>query len=887
MQNREKQSEVWEKLCGIFTETNIKYLNKEEVTRFLLNLDDDKDSKAVTINAKNPLQIPFTQKEVILQHRFFPTDIREFVSKQINIPRGGNRDKTNISKDEKERIIETIEDKITGLYKETLDFLNGKNDDLYSKEQIAEISIERKLQYLVYFCVFGSFYPAPFNTTQNKNKFRNCENYKERPEIICQIEESLRTDNILVIKSKPGMGKTQIVKEYIHKLLNNNSDEDYEVVLINEECSSVEEMINQSEDIIPPIEVSLEQALEEKDNNCILVVECSYLTIEDCEYLLEFHGKNIRFIVAVCGIPEEYNSVFQVLELKPLAVDQLFDVFKGNIGKRWSSFFEADEFERLLKIIDFNTLIVVALAKILNKYLNEDETHIDEKINYIKEKIMDSHQWIWKEAVATRIRINNRGYFGEKSSYSLTHFIRSLISQFKISEEDGVAELALWVSGKMSVPALSAWCQNPQQINKAISILLQCGLAEYMDEKEYIYICPFISDMLWLEYLRNSSGKENTRLTLPAYGNCIKNFLEQIKRGAKRKYPYWIYYKAAYTLVYRMRSELSAENQRSFKKKDWEDLWTCIGQIIVFFLWCGNAEKAEQLNRQLGVFLSKTESNWGDRTFIEKEENKKDELIDVKQKNALYTQILNNGIKEEILDKLLNKAEKMRNMKSAKQIKAFSVWMPAMTDFIDMIIGNTIWLYNDMELLEENKLIALYHMIEVRNQLPQSSEYLMHFYYSAFYYIKSRQDLWQGKNSFQESLKMARYYWDNVRNSDNYDQFSAKTDLNAVSMEVEILLYELNFHLIDKKEFEEQRLNVLERNLSINKLLEEHFLSMEISSMKVKSDILILLITGDLEMVTEKVLTLKELYGNQIQLSNEKYLSSLNEQIQSVLDLLQ
>lgn len=886
MQRNEKQLEVWKKLYGIFTETKTRYLNKEEVTRFLLNLDDNKDDKDVRVSAKNPSLISFPQKEVILQHNFSTKNLSEFISEKINTPRGGNRDKNNINKDEEKCIIEKIEEKIGEIYDETLDFLKEKNNDLYSKEQAIGISIERKLQYLVYFCVFGSFYPAPFNTTQNKNKFRNCENYKERPDVICEIEKSLNTDNILIIKSNPGMGKTQIIKEYIRKLLNDGSDGDYEVVLINEECGSVEEMINQSEDIIPPIEISLEQALTEKDENCILVVECSYITVEDCKYLLGFHGENIRIIVAACGIPEEYNSAFQVLDLRPLAADQLFDIFRENIGERWYSFFIVEEFERLLKIIDSNTLVVVALAKILSKYLSKDEAYIDKKIDYIKKRLIDSQEWVWKEAVATKIRINNKGYFGEKSSYSLTHFIQSLISQFEILKESDVAELALWVSGKMSVAALNDWCQNQERINNAMNVLIQCGLAEYMDNKEYIYICPFIADAIWSEYVQKPLKKEDKKLTLSASMECITNFFEHIKCGAKRKYPYWTYYKAAYTLVYRIRSELSAENQRTFKKKEWKDLWRCMGKIIVFFLWCGNAEKAELLNRQLGMFLSKTKTDWGDRTFIEKEDNKTAGLTEAKWKNTVYTQILNNGITEDIIGNLLNEAEKIQGLKSAKQIKVLSAWLPIMSGFIDMIIGNTIWQYNDMGILDESKLIQLHHMIETRNQLPQNSKHLMAFYYSAFYYIKSRQDLLQGKNNFRKYLKLARKCWNDVWYSENYDQFSAKTDLNALAMEMEILLYELNIGLINEEEFDKQRRNIIEKSLYVNKLLDERFLSMEISSMKIKTDILMLLLSGDFKRGTDEILLIKELYSDQIQINNEKYLSDLDEQIQSVMDLL-
>lgn len=880
MQRKEKQLEVWEELCKVFTETKIRYLNKEQAAKFLLDIDDDKDSKALWIHAKNPTLIPFPQKELILQREFFSNDLYKFISEMTNIPRGGNHDKTYTSRGEKDEIIEDIEEEIENLYKETLDFLKEKNDDLYSKEHIDGISWERKLQYIVYFCVFGSFYPAPFNTTQNKNKFRNCENYKERPEIISKIKESLNTDNILIIKSNPGMGKTQVIKEYIHKLLNECSNKNYEVVFLDEECGSVEEMINQSEYIIPPIEISLEQALAEKDENCIVVVECPYLTIEDCKYLLGFQGKDIRFIVATCGIPENYNCIFRVINLKPLAVDQMFDIFKDSIGKRWSLLFGTDEFEYLLNNINYNTLVVVALAKILKKFLNEDEAYIDEKINYIKEKVMGPQQWMVKEAFATRIRINNKGYFGEKSSYSLTHFIRSLIRQFKILDKSGVAELALWVSGKMSVAALNDWCRNSEQINKSMNILIQCGLAEHTGNEEYIYICPFISDAIWVEYAKSSINKEQEKLTLSAYEERITNFLEQVKPESKRKYPYWIYYKAANTLFSRIGSELSIEKQRTFKKKDWKELWGYIKEIIDFFLWCGNAEKAERFNRQLGMFFSKAETKWGDKTFIEKESNKEAGLKEIKRNNAIYIQIINNGMTEEVFSELLDKAEEMKNITSIERAKELLVLL----DYIDMIIENTIWLFNDIAVLEENKLIVLKYIIDMRDHLPSDSEHLMEFYYSSFYYIRGRQNLCKGDNASQDYLKKARNFRDNACKSKNYDLFSVKTDLNALAMEIEILLYELTSHLIEEDAFYQQRQKILDRYLCVNKLLDEHFLPLEITCMKIKADILIQLISGDLKKVADGVLVIKEIYKDQIQINNEKYLNSLSAQIQRVED---
>ena len=54
--------------------------------------------------------------------------------------------------------------------------------------------------------------------------------------------------------------------------------------------------------------------------------------------------------------------------------------------------------------------------------------------------------------------------------------------------------------------------------------------------------------------------------------------------------------------------------------------------------------------------------------------------------------------------------------------------------------------------------------------------------------------------------------------------------------------------------------------------------------MKIKADILIQLISGDLKRASDGVLGIKEIYNDQIQINNEKYLNSLNDQIQSVED---
>ena len=105
-------------------------------------------------------------------------------------------------------------------------------------------------------------------------------------------------------------------------------------------------------------------------------------------------------------------------------------------------------------------------------------------------------------------------------------------------------------------------------------------------------------------------------------------------------------------------------------------------------------------------------------------------------------------------------------------------------------------------------------------------------------------------------------------------------------MEIEILLYELTSYLIEEDAFYQQRQKILDRYLCVNKLLDEYFLPLEITCMKIKADILIQLISGDLKKVADGVLVINEIYKDQIQINNQKYLSSLNEQIQSVMDLL-
>lgn len=553
---------LWENLVDTLIDANKENPNNIDIrkaTNFLLGIDLTWEDSEYYKLRRNPKKLSLDNKSILLQKECW--NLSEIISDP------------NMQKN--------VEQRLSECYKRTIDL-----DD--------SAAINTKIKQLVFLSIYGSIHPALFMVWNIKNSYKNCSNYVSCPEVIQEIQSRLSKNNILILAGEPAIGKTQVILEYIQK----NS---YNEAIWFEEPSSLKESLEKQlseakgEKILIPSDITMETALGEKSNEALIVIERSVLQKTDYDYInKKFGRKKLHIIVATRKAPCDKRKTLNLGRKPP---ECLYEIFKGHLSNN-PDFFTIEEFKSLLQIIDSNTLVVALLGKALNSLFSENITtekrkDITEKRANIKDKLLDSKQWIWKDK--TLPPISHKNYRKESNANSIMYFIRSIISEFQIPDENKLqyAELALWVKGTMSVSALKSWCSDGilDTINEAI----QLGVAEYIDQdKSMLEIHPFIADALWHVLIQKQKFKP-----IHIFEKNISRFLEKFKIGEVRECSYTMLYKAAHTCIDRIKMELFPENKRGFSIKDWRKLWGIMEQILVSFIECGNATMAEDIIQEL------------------------------------------------------------------------------------------------------------------------------------------------------------------------------------------------------------------------------------------------------------------------------------------------
>lgn len=529
---------------------------------FLLGISTDKEDSEYSRLKSNPMELSIETKSELLNKRW---DLSEL-----------NYDSN---------ILKEVEQRFSEYYKNEINHDDGAD-------------ISTKIKQMVFYSVFGTIYPAVFRTRNIKNSYKNNSNYIDRPKVIQSIQRHFAKNNILILTGEPAIGKTQVILEYIQK-------SDYkEVAWLKGDSlfeESLEKQINNGVEISLPSEVTIETALSEKSDEALIVIERAVLQKEDYDYIMNrFHEKKLHIIMATRKAPSE--ALGMIIHLDRMSSGCLFQIFKNHLSNN-RDFFTKEEFDSLLQIIDSNTLVVALLGKTLNKFFSK--SHSPEEAADIKERLLDSKKWIWKDKSLPNI--NQKNYMHNPSTNKVIYFIRAIISQLRISDDDKLryAELALWIRGTMAVKDLNNWCTDG--ISKTIDDAVGLGIAEYIDDdKTILRMHPFISDILWSEFIHNPRGwedrdkrKRQLKPIVLLFEKNISKFLEQLKPGRLWESSYTMLYNTADTLIYRIRMEMYSEEEQRFDKEDWWKLWEIMEQIRGASIKYGNATMAKNINQEL------------------------------------------------------------------------------------------------------------------------------------------------------------------------------------------------------------------------------------------------------------------------------------------------
>lgn len=769
-------------LIDILLDTNKDNINDSidirKATNFLLGMDNTTwdDSEYYKLK-RNPQKLSLDRKSILLQKESWN------LSKIISDPNS-----------ERE-----VEQKLSECYKRTINHDESHTD------------ISTKIKQLVFLSIYGSIHPALFMTWNIKNSFKNCSNYISRPDVIQNIQSRLSKNNILILTGEPAIGKTQVILEYIQKCNYN------EAIWFKEPPSSNESLKKQlneaagkeneavGNEILIPSDVLIETALQEKSNESLIVIERTVLQKTDYDYIYDnFSGKKLHIIAATRKAPCETPDT---MHLERLSSECLLEIFKGHLPNN-PDFFTNEEFDSLLEIIDFNTLVVALLGKALNCLFSENEvtrkkTDIENKRANIKEKLLDSKQWIWKDT--TLPPISHKNYRKESNANSIMYFIRSIIREFPISDKHKLqyAELALWVRGTLAVSALKSWCTDG--ISETINEAVQLGIADYTNyDKSTLEIHPFISDALWSEIIQNPRsfvGKDTSIVLL--FEKNISKFLDKLRIGTTWEHSYIMLYRAANTFIEQLKMEMHPEKKRGFSIKDWRKLWEIMEHILIIFIECGNAAMAQDIIQELYFYdCSKNSDNLKGKKFDDKNETNSARLyfnkISLEWMNGQEPQSLIEQIPKKvwnipheyrqkewtkILDKILDKIECGIDIKGLDNLTSY---------VLDDKSGNNS-IYNQDNSISEmlNCFQVVLHLLIIEC----ADDLRIKYYRGIFYYLQALYKC-DSANDFLDDVNKAHSYYKQL--------FSYEDDMNRdfwfivrfshIYYECRILIKDLTIH---------------------------------------------------------------------------------------------
>lgn len=774
---------LWADLVDILIDANKDNPNDNidirKATNFLLGMDNTTwdDSEYYKLK-RNPKKLSLDNKSILLQKESW--NLGEIIPE----PTTQNE----------------VEQKISECYKQTINHNNNTD-------------INTKIKQLVFLSIYGSIHPALFMTWNIKNSYKNCSNYISRPDVIQDIQSHLSKNNILILTGEPAIGKTQVILEYIQKGSYN------EVIWFEEPHSSIESLEKQlneaiGNEILIPSDVLMETALEEKSNDALIVIERTVLQRTDYGYIYDkFCGKKLHIIIATRKAPSETSNT---IHLEKLSSECLFKIFKSHLSNN-PYFLTSEEFDSLLQIIDFNTLVVALLGKALNSLFSENKanqkrTDIIEKRSNIKEKLLDSKQWIWKDK--TLPPISHKNYRKESNANSIMYLIRSIISEFRISDENKLhyAELALWVRGTLAVSALKSWCTD--RISETINEAVKLGIADYIDyDKSILEIHPFISDALWSEVIQNPRSRDDKDISiLLLFEKNISKFLEKFKIGESWDYSYTMLYKAANTFIRRLKMEMHPEKKRGFSIKDWRKLWEIMEQILIISIECGNATMACDIIQELYFYdCPRNSDNPKGKKFDDKNEVKSASLylqkifiewMNGKDPQPLISQIpkmvsnIPYGYWQEgwikILWKILDKLECGIDIKRLDNLICY------MSD--DMPVKNNIY-------SQDNSISEMFNYFQETLALlivecaDSSNDLRIKYYRGIFHYLQALYES-DSANIFLDNVIKARLYYKQLFLHKINIDFWLIARFSHIYYECRILIKELSIHCPNKWEVE-------------------------------------------------------------------------------------
>ena len=697
---------IWKNLVDIFK--NYTDLSRKKIIDYLIpiNLEDEKTLYQLY---KDPTKLSLDAKKELVKF----TDEKWSLDSMIN----------------DNNTCEMIHSSIKDAFSDSCQQLSKECRSKQYRELLKQnLSTSQAIRYLVFASIWGTFFPVVFDMPNIKNISKCCKLYINRSDIIKSIKESLSDNNLLIIYGEPGIGKTQLTKEFIQK-------SNYrEVIFLTTEQESLCDLFQHTKQLIHPSNLNIEDALFHKSSSSLIIVECPTLSSNDYNYLLKYEKKGIHIICNTCVSSKKKHSI-PILHLKALNKNQLYKLF-CQASPSHSGFFSYEDFCSLSDFVCHNTLVISMIGKMLERFL-KSHPPLGER-EKLKSSLLDYRNWIWKNKNLPSV--NNQNYIGIKSNYNIFYFIRTLIRQFHLSNYPKLIDLCLWTRGEMTLTALEKWCSN--NVKKTIDSAFKLGLIEYNDPDQDIFTMhPFISDAIWYELILNTEHTSSQTSVLYDYQKNIQKFLSQLHSKEQLSYSYQILYNAADTLLLRLYSTLPFKKQRNFRLNDWRTFWDYVNPILTFFIESGNSSLASKLNQDLYYVPVKYGNNF------EKEYDKKKLSYKTKQIICeLEIKLMNGTLTKNDIKILYNQ------LNSLDQIN-YQEWIKELINFFEMFLTYKARNFNPIMSQEdtENYFQRFYNYMEFLDNAYQhmdpNGNYKIILFQNYYYFLKSLYYFHQGSLS--------------------------------------------------------------------------------------------------------------------------------------------
>ena len=324
-----------------------------------------------------------------------------------------------------------------------------------------------------------------------------------REKEIKDIHNKLETDGFVFIKAMGGLGKSELAKMYAAQYA-----DEYHTVQFCKFSGSLKALVSsisingvrdseyQNMDKLAKVKNDI---LHDCDSHTLLIIDNFNVTYD--EFLREFlPADNSGFKVIIttrCEPAQDYlqDKVYELTTLSKPSCQQLFCLHSGlNISD------ELNNIDRLLEIIECNTLVLV----LLSKSIKLTKTSLDEVIEQLENTQMDNISGdVFHEYDYSSIEGNNynKVFAHLKTIFSMSRLnsvqkelllCLSLVSNIGIEKDEFLND-----------------CENDSFSKDMISELIAYGWIEE-EQKEWISLHPVISDLVF-------SNKEIER------GECYNN----------------------------------------------------------------------------------------------------------------------------------------------------------------------------------------------------------------------------------------------------------------------------------------------------------------------------------------------------------------------------